>query len=238
MSATINPISIAFHELGVNTVYFDLSNLVTQDKTLHRQYYASAKEVLASLSPDTRALVFVPTIDLMKEYMAHVDNGSRNICALWSIHNEVHPMSEYQLETRKTILTTRRIPEEIDVLFINAAYETSINIENEDFDTIVILDSNPDTQIQVRGRLRHDIANLYLYDKQHEHIADYFPEEYLGRFLPSTESREIAETMNLRDDKGHLRKWPSISKALAHDGFVVTKLKKDGVRGCIVTRAS
>ena len=238
ISATTNPVSVAFHNLDVKTEYFDLSESVTRDKSVHRTYYSNARDVLEALPMEERALVFVPTISLMEEYMGYVDDGWRNVCALWSINNEAHQMSDYQLEVRDVILGTHRIPEEIDVLFINAAYETSINIENEDFNTVIIHDSNPDTQVQVRGRLRHDIDTLYLYDKKHEHVADYFPEEYLGRFVASKDLRELAVRMNLRDEKGHLRKWPSIAKALEHDGYSVTFRKENNVRGCVVRRVS
>ena len=143
-------------------------------------------------------------------------------------------MTDQQLKVRDFILSTRKIPDDIDLLFINAAYETSINIDNEDFRTVIVHSSNPDVQTQVRGRLRHDIDTLYLHDSEHEHVSHYFPEEYLDKFLTAKETQAIAEEMNLRDSKGHQLKWPTVSEKLVSDGYTIDKLKKSGIRGYVI----
>jgi hypothetical protein len=145
-------------------------------------------------------------------------------------------MSDVQLKVRNTILKTRTIPDDIDLLFINAAYETSINIENEDIRTVIVHSSNPDVQTQVRGRLRHDIDVLYLHDSEHEHVGHYFPEENLGKFLTVKETRAIAEKMDLRNSKGQLLKWPSVAEKLASDGYIIDYVKQRGVRGYIIRK--
>ena len=145
-----------------------------------------------------------------------------------------HAMSAEQLKVRNAILTTQRVPDEVDVLFINAAYETSININNEDINTVIVHSGNPDTQVQVRGRLRHDINTLYIYDPEHEHIRDYFPEEYCGRFLTSKDTAKIADEMNLRDEKGNQKRWPAIVRLLIKDGFIASPEKQKGKRGWII----
>ena len=111
------------------------------------------------------------------------------------------------------------------MLIINAAYETSINIRNEDFRTMVIHTSNADAQVQVRGRLRHDIDKLYLYDKEHVHIAHLFPEEYLNTPLTVSQVREIARRMNLKNEKGRVLAWPSIYKLLEKDGMSASTVR-------------
>ena len=238
MSATINKPILAFDEIGVKLECFDYSDKVTQDKTHNRIYYSDIRPVLENLPLEERAVIFVPTIALMKEVAVFLDDGWRNVCCLWSINNEKHKMTNEQINVRNDLLKSHRIPSEIDVLIINAAYETSININNEEFRTLIVHSSNPDTQVQVRGRLRHDIDKLYLHDADHEHIADYFPEEYLDRFIPSSETKKIAKKMNLRDNKGNQRKWPSIARALEHDGFVTKKLKEKGERGWRISKSA
>lgn len=143
-------------------------------------------------------------------------------------------MGEQQLAVRDFILEHQAIPPEIDLLFINAAYETSINIRNEDFQTMIVHSGNTDVQTQVRGRLRHDIEHLYIYDAKHVNISQYFPEEYYGKPLFRKDTERIATHMNLKNEKGRGQKWPSIAKLLQKDGLIVNKIKVKGRRAWIV----
>jgi len=47
------------------------------------------------------------------------------------MNNKDEPMSKEQLELREYLIETGRFPENLNVLIINAAYETSINIDEE-----------------------------------------------------------------------------------------------------------
>lgn len=234
MTATVNTVSERLDTMGVPMEHFDYSDRVRSDSTKQWLYYADLSSTLKQI--DEKAIIYVPTIDMMKRYAGEV-NDSRNVCCLWSVNNS-SPMQENAMAVREMLLKTQQIPADIDLLFINAAYETSLNIRNEDFNTMVIHNSNPDTQIQVRGRIRHDIEKLYLYDKNHEHMDAYFPEEHLDRFLVSAEVREIARNMNLKDEKGEKMKWPSIYPLLEKSGFQVNKEVKSGKRGWRIHRLS
>lgn len=237
MTATANNLSVALHKKNVNVEYFDYSDKVTRDTAKNTIYYNDIKAVLDGLDPSERAIIYTQRVTQMKDIAKAADDGRRKICCLWSLHNEEHEMTQEQLAVRDALLENQRIPTNIDILLINAAYETSINIENEDFQTIIIHSVSPDIRTQARGRLRHDIENLYLYDPNHEHITDYFPEEYYGRFLTSADAAHIVEIMNIKDEKGKLRKWPTILALLEKDGVEVVKLKQHGVRGCILRKA-
>lgn len=235
ITATINAVSKELDARNVPVEYFDYTQKAYSDCSKEIVYYDDLNKVLNDLG-DKRAIIYVPMIGSMKEKALQADDGWRNICCLWGLHNTDHIMTKQQLEVRNAILATKRIPENVDLLFINAAYETSINIENEDFRVVIVHSSNPDVQTQVRGRLRHDIDTLYLHDSQHEHIGHYFPEKYLNQFLTAKETREIAEAMNLRNDKGQILMWPSISRKLANNGYIIDKIKQNGVRGSIVRK--
>lgn len=237
MTATVNPVSVALDKRNVNVEHFDYSDKVTCDKTKHTVYYSDISTVLAGLDENGRAIIYVQSVTQMKKFAEAVDDGRRNICCLWSKNNGDYPMDEEQIAVRDEILAHKRILEHIDILLINAAYETSLNIENEDFQTMIIHSGCADTRIQVRGRIRHDIETMYLYDPDHEHIADYFPKEYYGRFLTSADTAHIVEVMNIKDKKGKQKKWPAIMELLEKDGVEVVKLKQHGVRGCILRKA-
>lgn len=234
MSATINAVSVALDRENTPCAYFDYTDRVHCDITKKYIYYSRFDEVLKQLPPDCRAIIYVSRIAQMIEFAALADDGWRNICCLWGLDNADHKMNPEQLCVRKAILRNERIPPEIDLLFINAAYETSINIRNEDFNTVIVHNGNSDVQTQVRGRIRHDIDSLYIYDPNHVHIAQYFPEEYYYRPLFGEDTREIASTMNLLNKKGRRLEWPSIYRLLQKDGLVVSKQKKNGRHCCIV----
>ena len=215
---------------SLNETYrtLDYTGKVRYDKTLQVHYYANLETTLSSLPSSEKALVYIPRIEMIKEHAAKFIEQGRRVGCLWGLHNAKHAMDDAQLAIREVVLNDERIPDDIDVLFINAAYETSININNADFNTMIVHNSNSDVQTQVRGRLRHDIKSLYLYDKSHQHISQYFPEEYWGIILTSEETAEIANRMNLDNGNGRQMKWPSIADALEKDGMSVQHFKYRG----------
>lgn len=228
MTATVNALSAEFDRQKVPCAYFDYTGKVHCDLTRNRLYYAHFKDVISELTPNTRAIIYTTQIEQMLQFAQLANNGQNEICCLWGLHNDKNKMSKEQLDIRSSILKTNQIPPNIDLLFINAAYETSININNEDFNTMIIHNSSPDVQIQVRGRLRHDIETLYIYDPDHQHVSQYFPPEYYNRPLFSEDTATIATIMDLKNKDGRALKWPSIHKRLAKDGVIVTKQKKNG----------
>ena len=177
LTATPHAITRKFTAMGVPYTCLDYYGRVHEDVTRQRIYYADFTDVICQVKD--KAIVYVPVIELMKEYAALARDVTEKVVCLWSLRSD-KDLDAQQLAVREELLHKERIPEDVDILLINAAYETSLNIRNEDFRTMIIHCSNPDTQIQVRGRLRHDIDTLYLLDKHHEHISAYFPEKYLN----------------------------------------------------------
>ena len=235
LTATSAPITRKFDTMHVPYECMDYYGKVYEDETFQRIYYADIAEVISRINGKT--LIYVPTIELMKEYAELVREVSPNVVCLWSIHSSKE-LDEDQLKARESILHDELIPKDIDVLLINAAYETSLNINNEDFRTMIIHCSNPDTQIQVRGRIRHDIDALYLLDRGHEHISAYFPAKYLDKWLPTDQVHAITDAMNLRSEKGRELKWPSLKKLLEKDGYLIYPEKHRQQRGWRIHRFS
>ena len=77
-------------------------------------------------------------------------------------------MNDYQIELRKQLLEGNDrikrgiLPKNIDVLIINAAYETGWNLYDDKIQHVVVDDIKDYTQIQARNRVRHDIKKLYI----------------------------------------------------------------------------
>ena len=235
LTATPDAIIRKFSTMGVPYTILDYYGKVHEDDTRQRIYYSSFTDVLCGINGKT--LIYVPTIDLMKEYAELAKPLASKVVCLWSTRSRKE-LTRQQLSVREELLWHERIPADVDVLLINAAYETSLNIRNTDFKTMIVHCSNPDTQVQVRGRLRHDIDTLYLLDKQHEHISAYFPEEYLDTWLPTDQVHAITEEMNLRSAKGRELKWPSLKKLLEKDGYLIYPEKHRQQRGWRIHRLS
>lgn len=228
MTATPKLVRRKLDELKTPYAIFDYTGKVCSDKTATTLHYANFSSLIEKL--DGRAIIYTPSIRQIQKFKTLADNGQRKIVCLWSVHNTDYPMSKEQLSIRAQILQTERIPDDIDLLFINAAYETSINIRNEDFKTMVIHTGDEDAQIQARGRLRHDIDTLYLYDSNHKHIAEYFPREYCNVPLSSSDRKMIAEKMALTNTKGRPLKWASIAKALLESGVGIARTRDSNCR--------
>lgn len=233
LTATPKAIIRKFEAMKVPYAILDYYGRVYEDETLRRIYYSSFIDVLCEINGKT--LIYVPTIDMMKEYAELAKPFANKVVCLWSTRSSKE-MNTQQLIVREELLHNELIPDDVDILLINAAYETSINIRNTDFKTMIIHCSNPDTQIQVRGRLRHDIDTLYLLDKQHEHVSHYFPEDYLDTWLPTEQVHAITEEMNLRSAKGRELKWPSLKKLLEKDGYLIYPEKHRQQRGWRIHR--
>lgn len=84
-----------------------------------------------------------------------VDNETGEI-----ILEKVPLMSEEQIELRKYLLDNQKLPSDIQVLIINGSYETGWNLKDDDIEIVIVDNSDEETQIQVRNRVRHDIKCL------------------------------------------------------------------------------
>ena len=74
------------------------------------------------------------------------------------------PMSEFQLKIREQVITTGEYPTQ--VILMNAAYESGINIENDKDSEqrtihVVVNSREEHVIVQARGRIRHDIDCLW-----------------------------------------------------------------------------
>ena len=145
--------------------------------------------------------------------------------ALWSINNTKNPMNEEQLEVRESILTTGIIPRDYQILIINGAYETGINILDEDIEIMVCNDTQSDTQIQSRSRIRKNIkAEIFKDINCLDDIRIVVPEEYLNRKLTTKDKSELCKIVNVYGEKKSILKWTSIKPIIINSGYEV----KDG----------
>ncbi|MBR3921360.1 MAG: hypothetical protein IKJ47_05445 [Oscillospiraceae bacterium] len=148
-------------------------------------------------------------------------------------------MTKEQLGIRESVVLKGEIPDNIQVLLINASSETSINIKSP-VDYVVVNDSNPDTQIQAVGRVRHDLETVYLRDLSPSKFT-YIPycavdKKWLNRPLYTEDKEALCRELIIVDNRGRRYKWPNIRKTLIFSDFNVTDGRdKDGRRYSKIT---
>lgn len=144
--------------------------------------------------------------------------------ALWSLNNENYSIKQEQLIVREYILDDGIIPDDYQVLIINGAYETGINIKDEDIEIVIINSTNSDTIIQARSRVRKDIE-LLMYKVPRAERTDIpkitVPSEYLERKLITKEKKELIKLLDIKDNRGRLMGWINFKKILFYNNYDV-----------------
>ena len=203
-----------------------------------RQNFRNLKEVLPQLPADKRGIIFTPMIRQFFDIQSELAKRGIKADGFWSVNNMDHNMTEEQLEIRRSVVLHGIIPENIQVLLINAASETGINITSP-VDYVVVNDSNPDTQVQAVGRVRHDLETIYLRDLSPSKFTyipyHYIDKKWLNRPLYAEDKNVLCKEVILLDDRGRRYKWPNLKKSLIYSDFKVTdKREKDGRRYTII----
>lgn len=155
--------------------------------------------------------------------------GFRAIC-VWSENNKDHPMTAEQRAARQHILTHEEIPPQYDMVILNASSETGINIHGK-VDYIVVHSQEPETQVQIRGRYRHDLDRLYLLDYNSIQV----PGEYLDCELSAEQREELCQVIGLRDPKGRVYKWSTVKSRLESAGYSIVEKRHNSKRFYIIT---
>ncbi|WP_297713236.1 DEAD/DEAH box helicase [Clostridium sp.] len=169
-----------------------------------------------------KALIYTNRVTECEDMINICNSIGLKSIALWSINNTKNPMNEEQLEVRESILTTGIIPRDYQILIINGAYETGINILDEDIEIMVCNDTQADTQIQSRSRIRKNIKAEIFKDKNClDDIRIVVPEEYLNRKLTTKDKSELCKIVNVYGEKKSILKWTSIKPIIINSGYEV-----------------
>lgn len=203
---------------------------------VHTENYYNLTQLLNQIKPNEKGIVYIPHVsDIIKYQNILRDKGIR-VGSFWSVNNTDHIMTDEQKALREYILDTQRIPDNIDVLFINKSSETSINITSH-IDFMVIHTSDKDTQIQARGRYRNDLDRLYLYDEEAFYDEKIIiPSEWLNKRLKKPDIDELIKILNVKDESRHLVKKPTFIKWIELDGYTVQEIKSNGQRYTIINK--
>lgn len=207
--------------------------------------YCELGNLLKRLDASQRGMIYVGHITQMEKAVDLLRARGINAVGIFSTRNKDHQMGREQMAVVRSLIEDEKIPDDVQVLFINAAYETGLNIrpEKSHLDYIVVHDANDETQVQVRGRYRGDIETVYL-RKKSEEVSMSIPEDiiapYLDRRLTPDDKRELLERLrgeiDLEDDRGRSREWPTLKSKLVAQGYKVTEGKSGNGRYSIISK--
>ena len=200
--------------------------------------FKNLKELIGQLPAEKRGVIYTPHISQMLEIKEQLCQRGITASGFWSENNETYEMGEDEKRVRKSVIKNEIIPDDIRVLLINAASETGINIKSP-VEYVVVNDTNPDTQTQAVGRIRHDLETVYLRDvniNEKRYITHDRLTGWLNRRLYEEDKERLCQQLNLRDSRGRLFKWPNVKKSLRLSDYkVVDKQEKNGRRYSIVS---
>lgn len=198
--------------------------------------YANLESVLSNIEVGTVGLCYLTRISQMQAVEEYAKEAGFSPICVWSTRNANHPMTQEQLDARESILTSFTIPPQYDFLIINSSSETSIKIKSH-VDYVIVHSQNPDTQIQVRGRVNSDLDRLYLASNCVIPTIEV-PEEYLGTKLFTREKRELCAKLNLRDPRNNRPyQWPTIKELLNENDYYIKEGRYDSKHYVIIQLA-
>ena len=219
LTATPSTIKAAFNAPAVE---------IPIDQTELKQYevketvgYTNLDSVLSQIDVGTVGLCYIRRIHNMIAFEQKAKEAGFSPVCIWSTNNSDHEMTAEQLEVRRSVLEDWVIPPQYDLLIINSSSETSLKIKSP-VDFVIVHSSNPDTQIQVRGRVNGDLQTLYLPTEGVPTVT--VPAEFLGKQLFREKKAELASVLNLRDPRNNrLYKWPTVKSVLIDNDYTVTE---------------
>lgn len=230
LTATPSTIPQKFHAPAFE-IHIDQTELIHYDVKKVVQYH-NFNDVLFQVSPNSIGVCYLPRITQMLEFQEEAKKRGFSPIAIWSTRNIDHKMSTEQLSVRESILKDYTFPPQYNLLIINSSCETSIKIKSP-VDYVVVGSSNPDTQVQVRGRVNSDIDTIFLPGKETPVLN--VPECYLGVELFSPEKEALLSKLDLRNRNNRPYGWGKLKEFLLDNGYIVSKGRKGNKHFAIIT---
>ena len=168
-----------------------------------------------------KCLIFSPYIKTMKSLEKICDELGLKPISIWS-DNSKQIMTYEQEKVRNHLIETGELLEPYNVLIINRATETGVNIYDKDMKIMICNCENEIQQTQARGRIRHDIDLLVLKTKDLQQLDFSIDDEVIGLWLTKDNVVEnVIVKNNMRDKNGKLIGIPTLEKRLGEYGFTI-----------------
>lgn len=193
-----------------------------------------------------RIFIYEKKINDMKNLSDKFEEQGFKTLMIWSDSNTKHKMTSKQEKDINTLLKDEYAPEEYDIVIINDATTTGINIKNEDYQICIINSVDKVIREQGRARLRHDIDLLILPYEENvdsskllKYTVDFvdetpknIPNKYLDKELtPEKKMFLIDKYCPSYCDKNYtefkkIKSWREFKKWLTKWGY---KIKNDNI---------
>lgn len=173
------------NELNINYVFSNRQiNKLDRHFAYNKKYYHCGWNMIKDVNWEfikqnkCKVLIYTDFITVEKKYKDYIQNLGLKAEWLCSPTNEIKyedidlntgeiveksqiTMTNEQMKLREYLINNNEIPEELDVLIINASYQTGWNLRdlNKKVQVVLIDSSKEDVHIQA-VRVRHDIAYL------------------------------------------------------------------------------
>ncbi|EOU1755123.1 DEAD/DEAH box helicase family protein [Clostridium perfringens] len=194
--------------------------------------YTSGKEIKRVITEfkkltdqkKVKMLIYTDRIKTVNEIVKGCHDVGLKAIGLWSLNNKDNAMSTYQLETLNSVVSKGLIPDELDILVINASLQTGVNIKNNDIDWVLVNSINKVTQIQARSRVRKDIDKLYIKAEETEEFIEkkiILEDKWLNTPLTTVDKNKLCEELGFYDEKDRLLKWSRVSKILLANDYKI-----------------
>lgn len=218
-----------------NAPYYDVpidSSDLIHYETKQIIRYTNLDYLVSTMDAADTGLCYVSRITTMLSVEATArEHGLRPIC-IWSISNKDYDMSEEQLRVRQTILEDFAIPNEYNLVIINASSETSLKIKSP-VDYVIVHSGDDDTQVQVRGRVNNDLNRLYLPSNAPSALT--VPAEFLNRKLFPSDKDKLCDCLNLCNESGRQFRWRGVKSRLIEGGYTIIEDREHNCRYAIIT---
>lgn len=217
----------------MNTIRVDLHEEIKRLKDANINTFSNLRDIYfyiknyKGFKQNKKAIIYTEKIETINKIMDVCCKEGINAIGIWSKH-AAYGMDADALETREKIINEGMLPDDVDLLLINASYETGINIYDTRVELVIVHNSDPATQIQARGRVRKDIETLLIKeneDNQTRGIRNFrilLDDKWLDKPLTKDHKRQLVLELNLYQN-GRLLKWTSIKKKLEESGYQIIK---------------
>lgn len=174
-----------------------------------------------------KALIFTQNIEDMKSISQMALNENLKPICIWSENNEQGKvMSDEQIRVRDLILKHGTLPEPYNVLIINRAMETGVNIYDLSFGLFISGTSNYTQTYQARSRLRMDLDVVILksdYTYIPNNLKLKLDEKWLNVPLTKEDFDLICAELNIKDGDKCLIGVTKLKTILKNNNYKITQ---------------
>jgi len=195
-----------------------------QFEVFNEKPYRDYVKVLRNIQQGEKGIIYFDRITALEAVEELLNVRNHVTASFWSLNNEDHPMTQAQKDVRRHIVEHQLIPPNIDILLINAACQTGVNIKNTDIDFMMVHSQNEDILTQVRGRLRHDLNLLHCLKMDNSiDVPCPVPAKYLNRVLMPSDTKAVYEEVRLMKPapKNEIYRWGKVKDYLIANGHKI-----------------